>query len=146
MESIRVHDIRNKESAAPVKDFIKKLATLSFDADGVYESKDWPYLWRKTDTARSTDNALPTEEELARKKARTKQIVRICGWGTVSVAMYLVTFINQAAITRYFTRGGYFALAVVGTALVFALVHGTFASHILENLNFRAANRRKEDE
>ena len=29
--------------------------------------------------------------------------------------------------------------------IAFALIHGTFASHVLESMNFRAANRGKDD-
>jgi hypothetical protein len=145
MGSIAVNKIKTEKSFPNIKTFLKKVAGLSFDADAVYESKDWPYLWPKTNPVQTIDRVLPTEEERVERKARRKRVMRISCWGIVSLAMYLGIFLNQGTITEYFTQGGYFALAVVGTALAFALVHGTFASYVLENLNFRAANRSKDD-
>jgi hypothetical protein len=143
MESIAVPKVNTEKSTTNIKNLIRRLAR--FDADAFYESKDWPYLWPKEIPAKSVDKALPTQEELAERKARNKQIARMSCWGILSLLMYLGIFLNQGSITEYFTQGGFFALAVVGTALAFALIHGTFASHVLEKLNFRAANRRKDD-
>lgn len=66
-------------------------------------------------------------------------------WGIVSLAAYLLVFLNQEAVTRYFTKGGFFTAAVVITALAFALIHGTFASYVLEVLGIEALKREKED-
>jgi hypothetical protein len=122
---------------------IKKLASMmSFNADAIHESKDWPYIWRKGN-AKTAEKALPTQEELAARKARTRRFVKISLWGAASLLMYLALFLNQEIVTGYFTRGGFFALAIVGTALSFALVHGTFAGQILEDLNCKTANREK---
>ena len=143
MESIAANKLNSASSTANVKGLVKKVANLSFDADAVYESKDWPYLWPKSEV-QTVEKTFPTMEELAKRKARTRRIVKICGFGVLSLVMYMGVFLNQAMITEYFTKGGYFALAVVGTAIAFALVHGTFAGHVLENLNFRAANQSKD--
>ena len=143
MESIAANKLNSASSTANVKGLVKKVANLSFDADAVYESKDWPYLWPKSEV-QTIEKTFPTMEELAERKARTRRIVKICGFGVLSLVMYMGVFLNQAMITEYFTKGGYFALAVVGTAIAFALVHGTFAGHVLENLNFRAANQSKD--
>ena len=143
MESIAANKLNSARSTTNVKGLVKKVANLSFDADAVYESKDWPYLWPKSEV-QTIEKTFPTMEELAERKARTSRIVKICGFGVLSLVMYMGVFLNQAMITEYFTKGGYFALAVVGTAIAFALVHGTFAGHVLENLNFRAANQSKD--
>ena len=143
MESIAANKLNSARSTTNVKGLVKKVANLSFDADAVYESKDWPYLWPKSEV-QTIEKTFPTMEELAERKARTRRIVKICGFGVLSLVMYMGVFLNQAMITEYFTKGGYFALAVVGTAIAFALVHGTFAGHVLENLNFRAANQSKD--
>lgn len=143
MESIAANKLNSARSTTNVKGLVKKVANLSFDADAVYESKDWPYLWPKSEV-QTIEKTFPTMEELAKRKARTRRIVKICGFGVLSLVMYMGVFLNQAMITEYFTKGGYFALAVVGTAIAFALVHGTFAGHVLENLNFRAANQSKD--
>jgi hypothetical protein len=124
---------------------LKKLLNLfSFNADAIHESKDWPYIWRKG-SVKSAGKALPAQKDLATRKARSRRLLKISLWGIASLIMYLVLFLNQAAVTKYFTQGGFFALATVGTALSFALVHGTFAGYILENLNYKVANREKDE-
>lgn len=88
---------------------------------------------------RKASDMLPANHDLR------KRMTRIISWGVFSVIIYLAIFLNQPTINKYFTSGGVFALVTVATALAFALIHGTFASHVLENLNFRAANRKKEE-
>ena len=142
MESIVANNKINTEvSTINAKHSIKKMARLSFNADAIYESKDWPYLWRKANSPKPVQKAFSTEEELAKRKARRCRLAKTSLWGIISLVMYLALFLNQGIVTKYFTRGGSFTLAIVATALVFALVHGTFAGHVLENLNYKAANR-----
>lgn len=144
----------------------RRIARLSsFDFDAVSASPDWPYLWKKSTPAvvasdqlvskdavfpvRSTNELDHANEALAagrRVSARTivnAQLAKTLLWGVVSLVMYLAILTNQATVTKYYTGGGVFAFVVVATALAFALVHGTFASRILEGLLFRAANRDK---
>jgi hypothetical protein len=135
------NEVKTREPAANVK---KLMTMLSFNAEAINESQDWPYLWRKTNV-KSRKKAVSTLEELAHKRARNRRFAKISIWGVVSIIMYLAIFLNQASITKYFTQGGFFALAIVVTALSFALVHGTFAGHVLENLNYKAANRVKDE-
>jgi hypothetical protein len=136
-----VNEVKTKEPAVNVK---KLMTMLSFDADAINESQEWPYLWRKTNV-KSRKKAVSSIEEMARKRARNRRFAKISLWGLVSIIMYLAIFLNQAFITKYFTQGGFFALAIVVTALSFALVHGTFAGYVLENLNYKAANRVKDE-
>lgn len=63
-------------------------------------------------------------------------------WGIVSLALYLLVFINQETVTDYYTRGGYFAIAVIATALIFSLVHGTFSSFLVEVMGWKPANKK----
>jgi|GEM_PF-993380 len=54
-------------------------------------------------------------------------------WGTVSLAVYAALFMNEKTVISYFATGGYPAtLAVIVTAFVFSLVHGTFAHYVVE--------------
>ena len=140
MGSIAVNGVGTKN-----KNLVRRLSRLSFDAEGFAESKDWPYLWPKAKAVSAREKVLATKEKPAEVKAQTKRLATMYVWGIASVAMYLALFINQGAITKYFTQGGFFSLAVVPTALAFALVHGTFAGHVLAKMNFNAANRRKDD-
>ena len=148
MESIIVDKINTPKPtiAINVKNLIKKMASLSFNVDAIFESKDWPYLWQKANLSKPVQKTFSTSKELAERKARIRRIAKISIWGLLSLSMYLAIFLNQGVITDYFTRGGFFSLAIVGTALFFALVHGTFTGYILENLNNKVANRKKEED
>lgn len=144
-----------------------RIARLSwFDADTVCGSRDWPYLWKESTPAIHTvdrevrndgrsslrraneleyvGEAFTTGQKLSARKFISGQLARTLLLGVVSLVMYLAIFTNQAAVTKYYTGGGVFALVVVTTAVAFALVHGTFASRILEGLLFRTANREKD--
>jgi len=59
-------------------------------------------------------------------------------WGIISLTAYLFIFLNQQTVTHYFTQGGFFALVVLATALVFSMIHGAFANYLLEALGIRA--------
>lgn len=81
---------------------------------------------------------------LSARRIWNKRIARILSWGIISLLMYLAVFLNQEIITKYFTQGGFFAIVIVFTALAFAFVYGTFANYVLESLNFKAVNRKKD--
>ena len=68
----------------------------------------------------------------------TKTLVRAILFGAFSLSAYLLIFLNHETVTEYFTRGGVYTLAVVGTAVAFSLIHGTFANYILELVGIRA--------
>ena len=63
-------------------------------------------------------------------------------WGIISLAAYFLIFANQQTVTHYFTQGGFFALVVVVTALAFSVIHGAFASYLLEALGIRAIQKK----
>jgi len=63
-------------------------------------------------------------------------------WGIVSLTLYLLVFINQETVMDYFSRGGYFAIAVIATALIFSLVHGTFSNYLVEVMGWKPANKK----
>jgi len=67
-----------------------------------------------------------------------KTLLRAILFGAVSIALYLLVFLNQDTITEYFSRGGFYAVVVVLTAIVFSLIHGTFANYVLELIGIRA--------
>lgn len=77
-------------------------------------------------------------------RVRTKRLRRLILWGGVSLAAYLLVFLNQETVTQYFTQGGFVAAAVVITALGFSVIHGTFASYVLEVIGIEALRRGKE--
>lgn len=63
--------------------------------------------------------------------SRSKMVRLAIFWGVISVALYLLVFLNQGAVTHHFTKGGVFAIAIIATALAFSLIHGSFANYII---------------
>jgi hypothetical protein len=145
MDTVIVGKPKTEKPTINIGHLIKKITNLSYNADAVYESRDWPYLWPKKNGAASGQEDVLKDEELAPRKTRSWRFLKISFWGLASISMYIVMMLYQDTITEYFTRGGFFTLAVVGTALAFALVHGSFAGQVLEKLNYRAANRKKDE-
>jgi len=72
------------------------------------------------------------------QRAWVKTLLRAVLFGAASISLYLLVFLNQDTITEYFSKGGFYAIVVVVTALVFSLVHGTFANYVLELIGIRA--------
>lgn len=92
----------------------------------------------KTKTSiKEVSHALPAHA------VKSRPIKRAVLWGIVSLAAYLLIFLNQDTITQYFTRGGFMAAVVVITAISFSIVHGTFAHHILDILGIEALVKHK---
>lgn len=63
-------------------------------------------------------------------------------WGALSIILYLALFFNQQFVTDYFTRGGYFSILVISTALLFSFVHGAFANYFIEAIGFKPINKK----
>lgn len=70
-------------------------------------------------------------------RAWVKPLVRSILFGIISVSAYLLLFLNEGTVTEHFSRGGVYTLAVVGTAIAFSLIHGTFANYVLELVGIR---------
>jgi hypothetical protein len=66
--------------------------------------------------------------------------------GAVSISSYILLYTHQGWVTRNFTRGGVYAVLPIATAFYFSIVHGTFTSHLLHALGFRAAGSRAADQ
>lgn len=79
----------------------------------------------------------PAEKTLSSRRSWVKIFVRAVLFGAVSASAYLLVFLNEATVTKYFTRGGFYAAAVIATAIAFSLIHGTFANYFLELLGIR---------
>ncbi len=72
---------------------------------------------------------------------RTGSIRQMVFWGLASLVLYLAVFMNQQAVTDYFTRGGLYAVPVIVTALVFSFVHGAFANYLIEVIGFKPLSK-----
>jgi peptidoglycan/LPS O-acetylase OafA/YrhL len=68
----------------------------------------------------------------ANRKRRVRALKRAFFWGVISLSIYLAVFLNQDTVTRYFTKGGVFALVIIVTALAVSLVHGSFANYTID--------------
>ncbi len=66
---------------------------------------------------------------------REKKIKQTLFFGTLSIFMYIGLFANTETITDLFTRGGYYGIYPLITALMFSLVHGKFAANVLDVFN-----------
>jgi hypothetical protein len=74
-------------------------------------------------------------------KKQAKPVKQALFWGIVTLAAYLLVFLNQEAVTSYFARGGFSAIVVIVTALSFSFIHGAFANYLLEVAGIRAAQK-----
>ena len=74
--------------------------------------------------------------------SKSKTIGQAVFWGLITAAAYILVFLNQGAVMDYTTRGGVFALVVIGMALTFSFVHGTFANYLIEAMGFKAAKKK----
>jgi len=68
----------------------------------------------------------------------SKGLARAVIFGIFSVSAYFLVFLNADTVTEYFSRGGVYTFAVIGTAIGFSLIHGTFANYVLELVGIRA--------
>lgn len=69
---------------------------------------------------------------------RWKNIAKTAIWAAASIGLYSTVFANEAAVTKYYTAGSYFAALPIATALVFSVIHGGFASQCYETLGIAA--------
>ncbi|MFZ5646235.1 MAG: hypothetical protein ACOY30_01280 [Bacillota bacterium] len=74
-------------------------------------------------------------------KKQSTNVGKAVFWGIISLVMYFVVFLNQQAVTDYFTRGGIYAIPVIITALVFSFVHGAFANYFIEAIGFKPVGK-----
>jgi hypothetical protein len=72
---------------------------------------------------------------------QVKPVKQALFWGVISLAAYLLIFLNEQAVTSYFARGGFSAIVVIVTALSFSFIHGAFANYLLEVAGIRAAQK-----
>ncbi|MGQ9823764.1 MAG: hypothetical protein ACUVSK_01995 [Desulfotomaculales bacterium] len=72
---------------------------------------------------------------------QTRPVKQVFFWGVISLAAYLLIFLNEQAVTSYFARGGFSAIVVIVTALSFSFIHGAFANYLLEVAGIRAAQK-----
>ncbi|MCL6634534.1 MAG: hypothetical protein K6T29_02040 [Peptococcaceae bacterium] len=75
--------------------------------------------------------------------SKARNIKQAVFWGLISLTAYLILFINQKTVTDVFSRGGHYAVLVIGTAFVFSFVHGAFSNYLVEVMGFKAVKQSK---
>ncbi len=77
---------------------------------------------------------------MAKKKKRP--YLKTAVFGIISIASYVVLFMNVGFVMDNYTRGGVYAAFPVLTAFYFSFVHGAFASNVLDVLGIEARRRK----
>ncbi len=63
--------------------------------------------------------------------------------GALSLALYVLLFLNQEAVLRMSTESGFGFLVPIGIALTFSFVHGAFTSGFWDMLGLKAKTRKE---
>ncbi|MBU2513396.1 hypothetical protein KJ966_18810 [bacterium] len=56
-----------------------------------------------------------------------------------TVGIYAALFANEATVTKFYTKGSFYAALPVLTAFAFSIIHGAFAGQCLEMLGITAS-------
>ena len=81
---------------------------------------------------------------MAQSIAKKKPIGKMIVFGFFSISLFAALFTNQDLVSSAFTRGGWYALLPIGTALMFSFVHGSFTGHFWTVMGIEAAKQKKE--
>ncbi len=71
-------------------------------------------------------------------QSKSQKFLKTALLACASIGLYSAFFANEATVTEYFTKGGYYALLPVLTAFAFSIIHGAFAGQCLEALGISA--------
>ena len=72
------------------------------------------------------------------KRKKKKPYLQTIFFGIISLASYIILFVNEEWVMENFTRGGYYVVYPMLTAFWFSIVHGSFASYLLSLLGLQA--------
>ena len=75
-------------------------------------------------------------------KAKKKPIVKMIIMGIISLTAYGIVFTHQDLVTRYFTKGGYYAALPIVAVFFFSFVHGPFANYVLSVLGIEPKKKK----
>jgi hypothetical protein len=74
--------------------------------------------------------------------SKKKPIVKMIIMGIISLSAYGVVFTHQDLVTRYFTKGGYYAALPIVAVFFFSFVHGPFANYVLSVLGIEPKKKK----
>ncbi len=75
--------------------------------------------------------------------SRPQNYLRAVLFGIISITSYVVLFTYQEMVMEIISRGGFYAAVPVVIALYFSLIHGSFASNVIDALGLKAAGTRQ---
>ena len=81
-----------------------------------------------------TASSEPATPETEKKNLFLRTLV----FSSISILVYILLFENEDWVTTNYTMGSIYAVFPVGTAFLFALIHGAFASNLLSVLGLAA--------
>lgn len=73
---------------------------------------------------------------------KKKPIGKMIIFGIVSISAYVAVFTNQAIVTKYATKGGFYAAIPIIAVFFFSFVHGPFASYVLSVLGLEPKKKK----
>jgi hypothetical protein len=74
--------------------------------------------------------------------SKKKPIVKMIIMGIISLSAYIAVFTNQDIITKYATKGGYYAALPIVAVFFFSFVHGPFANYVLSVLGIEPKKKK----
>lgn len=75
-------------------------------------------------------------------------MIKLLGYGVVSLALYTMLFLYAEQILEFSVRGGWFFILPVVLALIFSFAHGAFVSAFWDKIGIRGktqTGKRKVD-
>jgi len=69
---------------------------------------------------------------------KNKPYIQTIIFGGISLASYIILFLNEGWVTDTYTKGGYYAAFPIATAFWFSFMHGAFGSNLLSVLGLEA--------
>jgi hypothetical protein len=78
---------------------------------------------------------------MAEQKKKKKFYLQMIIFGIISLASYVVLFMNEQLVTDTYTKGGYYAAFPIVTAFWFSFIHGAFGSSLLSVLGIEARKK-----
>ena len=81
---------------------------------------------------------MATHESKSKKKLVAKMIL----FGIISISAYVAVFTHQDIVTKYTTKGGFYAAIPIIAVFFFSFVHGPFASYVLSVLGIEPKKKK----
>ncbi len=147
-QGILEYRCRQEEAAATVERLCREIKRIEFiltDSDEIKDilcdAADVPVFRIVADAATQEGERTMSAPSLT---LRPKPLGRTLVYGAVTAALYAVVFWKADQLMAYFTRGGFYAVLPIATAVVFSFAHGAFASNLWSLLGIEARRPRIE--